>query len=204
MGASPTLAVRPEPTRSAPVVRVTLAAGAVARIPSDTALAVVEEGVLLVRATVHGRAALLTIAGAGEVVPTPSKAEALQAATPVRLRIVSERELESLLASPADTRWLVDGLAAALRDRQDSLAYVAAATHAERLEAKLIQLARKHGRVTPRGIRIDVPLTHQLLAESIGAARETVTVALRDLRRRGLVVREGRAYLVQMAPRSLG
>lgn len=196
---------RPAPPRAWPVVRLELpSAGAVARIPPETALLVVEEGVVLVRGSLGGRTTAITIAGPGEVIPPPAGTEALQAATPAVLRVVGERELGALLANPAEARWLFDGVASALRDRQDSLAQVAAATHADRLEAKLIQLARKHGRVTPRGIRIDVPLTHQLLAESIGAARETVTVALRELRERGLVVREGRAYLVQMPARALG
>jgi CRP/FNR family transcriptional regulator, cyclic AMP receptor protein len=70
--------------------------------------------------------------------------------------------------------------------------------------AKLVQLARKFGRVTPDGIRLDIPLTHQLLADAVGAARETVTVALRDLRQNGMVERTGRTYLLKLPPQDLG
>jgi hypothetical protein len=34
--------------------------------------------------------------------------------------------------------------------------------------AKLLQLGRKFGRVRPEGIRLDLPLTYQLLADAVG------------------------------------
>jgi CRP-like cAMP-binding protein len=58
--------------------------------------------------------------------------------------------------------------------------------------------------VAPDGIRLDLPLTHQLLADAVGAARETVTVALRDLRQKGIVERKGRTYILKLPPRELG
>jgi CRP/FNR family transcriptional regulator len=68
----------------------------------------------------------------------------------------------------------------------------------------LIQLARDHGRVGREGIRLDFPLTHDLLGEMTGSARETVTRALDALQREGFVVREGRTYSVHVAPEELG
>jgi CRP/FNR family transcriptional regulator, cyclic AMP receptor protein len=178
--------------------------GEIARIPAGTVLIVVEEGVVVVRAMLGERTMMLAICGPDDVVPAPSENEVIEAAEVATLRLIDDVELAALVADPETAHGLVAALAGALRERQESLAQFAAATHAERLAAKLIQLARKHGRVTPQGIRIDVPLTHQLLAESIGAARETVTVALRELRREGLIDREGRTYIVKIAPGSLG
>jgi CRP-like cAMP-binding protein len=69
--------------------------------------------------------------------------------------------------------------------------------------AKLLQLGRKFGRVRPEGIRLDLPLTYQLLADAVGAARETVSLPLRQLQRAGIVERVGRTYALKLPPREL-
>jgi CRP-like cAMP-binding protein len=57
--------------------------------------------------------------------------------------------------------------------------------------------------VTPEGIRLDLPLTHQLLADVVGSARETVSLTLRQLQRAGVVERVGRTYVLKLPPREL-
>jgi CRP-like cAMP-binding protein len=57
--------------------------------------------------------------------------------------------------------------------------------------------------VTPDGIRLDLPLTHQLLADAVGAARETVSLTVRQLQRAGVVERAGRTYVLKLPPREL-
>jgi CRP-like cAMP-binding protein len=59
---------------------------------------------------------------------------------------------------------------------------------------QLLELAREHGRVCRDGIRIDLPLTHDLISDMVGCARETVTRAFDELQREGFVVRRGGAY----------
>ena len=90
-----------------------------------------------------------------------------------------------------------------LRDRQESLRHFANVRHVERVREKLLQLARVHGRVGPGGVRLDLPLTHELLAEMVGSRRETVTFALADLQKEGFVAREGRTYVVRISPADL-
>jgi CRP-like cAMP-binding protein len=63
-----------------------------------------------------------------------------------------------------------------------------------------MQLPRAHGRVTRAGIQLDLPLTQELLAQTTGSARETVSYALA---REGFVVREGRRYRITVAPELL-
>lgn len=63
----------------------------------------------------------------------------------------------------------------------------------DRLMLMLWHLADRWGHVTPRGIVLPVPLTHETLAQLIGARRSPVTVALGELRREGLVQRERRS-----------
>ena len=50
------------------------------------------------------------------------------------------------------------------------------------------------------GVRLDFPITHELLAEMIGSARETVSRAVEQLERSGVVVREGRSYRLRVEP----
>jgi CRP/FNR family transcriptional regulator len=69
---------------------------------------------------------------------------------------------------------------------------------------KLIQLAREHGRVRRDGVLLDFPLTHELLGEMVGSARETVTRALDELEEEGFVTRRGRSYRLNVAPEVLG
>jgi hypothetical protein len=47
----------------------------------------------------------------------------------------------------------------ALVDREESLDNFARFPHAEGVRGKLLQLARRHGKVTKEGIAIDLPLT---------------------------------------------
>jgi CRP/FNR family transcriptional regulator, cyclic AMP receptor protein len=60
---------------------------------------------------------------------------------------------------------------------------------AERLHVMLWQFAYRWGTVTPDGVALPVPLTHQLLADVVGAERPTVTSALGSLQKDGLIQR---------------
>lgn len=60
-----------------------------------------------------------------------------------------------------------------------------------RLALLLWHLAARWGRVEPGGIRLPLPLTHQLLGRLIGAERPSVSHALSRLARAGLVTGHG-------------
>jgi hypothetical protein len=78
--------------------------------------------------------------------------------------------------------------------RARRLALSAAVTHLPRTHARLLLLfwlmAARWGRVTPDGIALSLPLTHQVLAMLVGSHRPTVTVALQRLAGDGLLLRE--------------
>ena len=90
-----------------------------------------------------------------------------------------------------------------LKQKHETIAGLARLHHVDRVRGKLIELARDHGRVGRDGIRLDFPLTHDLLGEMVGSARETVTRALDELQREGFVFRRGRTYSVQLEPEEL-
>jgi CRP/FNR family transcriptional regulator, cyclic AMP receptor protein len=51
-----------------------------------------------------------------------------------------------------------------------------------RVARLLISLAESHGKVTPNGIRVEFPLTHQEIADLVGSSRVTVTQILNRFR----------------------
>jgi CRP/FNR family cyclic AMP-dependent transcriptional regulator len=57
-------------------------------------------------------------------------------------------------------------------------------------------LADIWGRVTPTGVLLPLALTHEALGELVGARRPTVTLALRELVRRGAILRQDRGWLL--------
>ena len=170
-----------------------------AELPAAVLL-LVEQGVaLLIAGTRHAtrRIVVAFAAGGGALLP-PSDDELLRGLTPTRLTAVSSDAEHQLLREPAAARAIACAAMEALADREESLANFARFPHAERVRGKLLQLARTHGKVTDDGILIDLPLTHELIAESVGSTRETVTLALRQLTRVGFLSRADRCFRVHL------
>ena len=66
-----------------------------------------------------------------------------------------------------------------------------------RLTLLLWHLAGNWGRVTPRGTLVPLPLTHELMADLIGARRPSVTTALTQMERDGSVRRVDEGWLLR-------
>jgi CRP/FNR family cyclic AMP-dependent transcriptional regulator len=77
--------------------------------------------------------------------------------------------------------------------RAHHLAVALAITHHQRVEDRLLltlwHLAERWGRVTRDGIVVPLPLSHQRLADLVGAQRQSVTTAMGGLQRSGAVSR---------------
>ena len=75
-----------------------------------------------------------------------------------------------------------------------SLTLIQAVTHLPRVHARLLLLfwvlAERNGRVSPRGVSLRLPVTHDVLAMLVGALRPTVTLALQRLKGADLLIRE--------------
>jgi CRP-like cAMP-binding protein len=67
----------------------------------------------------------------------------------------------------------------------------------DRLQLLMWHLARRWGRVTRDGVRVELPLTHAVLGKLVGAHRPSVTTALGSLGDRGLVVRDGDGWVLR-------
>ncbi len=77
--------------------------------------------------------------------------------------------------------------------RAHALAVTLAIAHHPRLDDRLLltlwHLSERWGRVAPDGIVVPLPLSHQRLADIVGAQRPSVTTAMGDLARSGAVSR---------------
>jgi CRP-like cAMP-binding protein len=195
-----------------PSVSVALARGEVWAMTrhSDAALVAVEEGFVLISTdTCHGssrpasRRIVVATGQRGMLLVPPGLGERLEALTPSRIEVVSAESLRVLLGLPSVAEAIAEAFAEALRDRQETIRNCAYVRHSERVIEKLLQLARTYGRAVPGGVRIDFPLTHQLLADMVGSARETVSLALSDLGHEGLLHRQHCRYVLKMAPHEL-
>jgi Crp-like helix-turn-helix domain len=171
----------------------------------ETALILVSDGLVVMRTSSPGstRRMITCHAGAGTLMLPPENGEVLVALTAAALVPISAETRDELLSSREAARLLVDALEETLRQRHGAILSLSRLHHVDRVREKLIELAREHGRVGRDGIRLDFPLTHDLLGEMVGSARETVTRALDELQREGFVVRRGRTYSVNLEPEQL-
>src|SRR5215211_4268851 len=162
------------------------------------ALFAVEDGFVAVRraASPPRRSVIVDESGAGGVLLPPNADDELVGLVPSCVRVISSAALDQLLSESEGARVIWDALASALRRREELIASLSNARHIERVRERFLRLARDYGKVDRRGVRIDLPLTHELLAEMVCSARETVTRAVDELERQGFVLRESGAYRV--------
>ena len=160
-----------------------LALGVVADAERDRTIGMLEEGDLLVR-PLDGWAA------AGTHVRCFAIEDSL-------IHLVDRARMEVWMRDPVLAANLVRVLSAQIAERELAVAIALEPRVERRLLLKLHQLADRWGRVTPEGIRLDLRLTHQELANMVGAVRESVTLALGrlseageiDVRNRTLTIR---------------
>jgi CRP-like cAMP-binding protein len=129
--------------------------------------------------------------------PTTSSWRVLE---PARIAVLDERFSEVLREHPE----LASELIGRGVQRSRNLAVNMAIVHQPRVDVRLHMLlwhlAARWGIVSTRGVRVPVRLTHALLAELAAARRPTVTTALSDLARRGLVSAQAEGWLLSGDP----
>jgi CRP-like cAMP-binding protein len=113
------------------------------------------------------------------------------------LHLVDRERMEAWLRDPALAANLVRVLSAQIADRELAVAIALEPRVERRLLLKLRQLAERWGRVTPDGIRLDLRLTHQELANMVGAVRESVTIALGRLAEAGEIEVRNRTLIIR-------
>ena len=118
-------------------------------------------------------------------------AEAMQ---PSRVIAVPEKDLIELLgAQPAAAVDVIGNFARRLTESQVIIEELMNNSINLRLYRTLLELAREFGRKQDgrNAVLIDVPLTHQRLADMVGSNRVTVTRKLIELQKRGVIAARG-------------
>lgn len=169
----------------------------------ERCFAIVDGAVKISAYNADGREAVLAVLGPGDVFGELSLFD--QAARSADATAIEDTELLSL-----DTQAVTDAIAAhpeiavtllqvlgrRLRQTNEALQDIAFFDVPGRVARRIADLAQAHGEQTDGGVLIDLPLSQESLAQMVGATRESVNKALASLRRRGLVTRVGRRYLV--------
>jgi CRP/FNR family cyclic AMP-dependent transcriptional regulator len=177
---------------------------------TDVGLLVVEG--LLGRVVRVGPQECMELLGAGDIIRPWDVADDLASVRsvaswtvfePTTLALIDERFIGRMCLWPA----VVGAIAQRMMERARTLAFHLAVSHMIRVEQRLLvvlwHLADRWGRVTPDGVLLTLPLTHEMLARIVGARRPTVTSALRDLTAAGLVTRgDRRGWLLHGEPPS--
>lgn len=159
---------------------------------------IVLEGLLLRRVTT-GRRSACELCGRGDLLrPWDTDGDYGPLAVSVDWLVLTPTRLAVLDANFAarTAAWpLIQArLAGRATQRARYLALIGAVTHLPRVHARLLLLfwvlAERNGTVTPRGVTVTLPVTHDVLAMLVGALRPTVTLALQRLARAELLIRE--------------
>lgn len=176
------------------------------------ACCVVSRGRLALQVTApDGRARITGLVEEGDVLvpPTDTWAAAGPRPRPVAIEdsalvLVSADRLADWLREPALARNVVRILSRQVADRELAVAIALEPRVERRLLLKVGQLAERFGRVTPDGIRLDLRLMHCGLAQMVGTARESVTLALGRLADAGEIEVRNRSLLVRLRPPDWG
>jgi CRP/FNR family transcriptional regulator, cyclic AMP receptor protein len=175
----------------------------------DTLYVIVSGEVKIVLAAPDGQESILIVLGDGDFFgemalfdAKPRSADAV-AIGPTTTLTLHRREFEQFVRENPEVAFpIFRSLTARLRrttHRLEDLMFLDLAT---RVAKKLLQLAAKHGVETPRGVRIDLPLSQQELAEMVGATRPRVNEQLRRLAQDGLIEVD-RQTITLVRPRDL-
>jgi CRP-like cAMP-binding protein len=150
----------------------------------------------------HSGAELL---GAGDLLrpwqtlgPTASRPfePSWQAIAPVELAVLDAAFARRVAPFPEVAARLIDRAMLRSRHLAHELAIVGQRRVERRLEMLFWQVADRWGVRTRDGVRVEVPLTHALLAELVAARRPSVSTGLGQLAEAGTVTRDGGAWLL--------
>ena len=92
--------------------------------------------------------------------------------------------------------WLSDAIRRSIQQTEKLLCIVRSENLQQRLLKILVLLAQKFGREVDQGQLIELRLTHQELADVIGATRVTVTRLLKQFEQEGIISRPRRHSIV--------
>jgi CRP/FNR family cyclic AMP-dependent transcriptional regulator len=157
-------------------------------VPSE-AIYFIEMGrVRVTKLSAEGKTVILALLGPGDIIGEAaweagehdSYAETLEDS---RIYQIGREAFQALIRDNPDFGWrLIQIIGARLKQAQARIEDLVFRQVPSRVARLLISLAESHGKVTPNGIRVEFPLTHQEIADLVGSSRVTVTQILNKFR----------------------
>lgn len=151
----------------------------------------------------EGREAVLAVLGSGDIfgeLALFGQAQRSADATAIEdadLISLDARSLnDAIVTHPQIATALLHVLGQRLRQSNEAFQDIAFFDVPGRVARRLADLADAHGVEAREGVMIDIALSQESLAQMVGATRESVNKALALFKRRGLVARVGRRYIV--------
>lgn len=156
--------------------------------PSE-AIYFIEKGrVRLTRLSPEGKTVILALLGPGDLIGEASwesgehdsYAETLEES---RIYQISREAFQNFIReNPEFGLRLIQIIGGRLKQAQARIEDLVFRQVPSRVARLLVTLAESHGKVTPNGIRVEFPLTHQEIADLVGSSRVTVTQILNKFR----------------------
>lgn len=173
----------------------------------DDLVVLLEGRVKLVAFGVERREVVLAIRRPGELIGDMAalsgerRTATAVAIEDVEVGFLTAEEFRAYLAEhPAAALTLIRMLVRRLSESTREVVDLATQDSVGRVAKRLLELAGDHGVAVPEGTRIELSLTQDELASWTGATRETVSRALRLMRRLGWVATDNRSITVLDAP----
>jgi CRP/FNR family transcriptional regulator len=111
-----------------------------------------------------------------------------QACTEAQVHSISREDFKRFLhAHPDAAMQIIDLLSCRMRVLGHMLLNLASDDVTSRIIKLILRLSARYMRDQGSGICLDFPLTHQEIADMIGASRQTVTSALSELKKEGIL-----------------
>lgn len=157
-------------------------------VPSESIYFIEAGRVRLTRLSPDGRTVILALLGAGDMIGEAawesgehdSYGETLEE---TRLYQLSRESFYNLVRqNPEFGLRLIQVIGFRLKQAQARIEDLVFRQVPSRVARLLVSLAEHHGKVTPNGIRVEFPLTHQEIADMVGSSRVTVTQVLNKFR----------------------
>lgn len=176
--------------------------------PGDLFFVIVSGQVKVFVDSEHGREVVLSHLQAGDffgemaLFDNDTRSASVSALVPSELVILRRQDfLEVLKDEFPIARRILSTLSARLRQANDMIESLVLLDVGGRIARYLLRLAREAGTLQEDGWFALSRPTHQVIANSIGASRETVTRLLRQFVNRGLIRMRGRMVWIRDEPR---
>jgi CRP-like cAMP-binding protein len=137
----------------------------------------------------EGTRSILGYWGKGEVVGSP-----FSGLSPYGIECLTDVRVSMLLKSSWSQ--VIDDIISHTRQMEELLYISGYERTSQRLLHFLVWLAKKFGQTVQGGMLINIPLTHESIADSVASTRVTITRLLRQFEREGIIHRQSRSIVL--------